>query len=139
MSEYEHFNLGSLYDLDASALEDVNLYAMGTPQYVHGQENGDFDAIGEAGRLVYTGIGHIVDVPENTNPDILKLDADITYGDSGGPIYMQETYCVGMDVYRINTVVSVCAGMSPTEEYNLGPRFNSTILQFYRNNPNINY
>lgn len=25
------------------------------------------------------------------------------------------------------------------ELYNKGPRFNSTILQFYRNNPNISY
>ena len=137
LSNYEHFNLGSLYDLDASSLQNANLYAMGAPQYVHGESNG----IGDNGRLVYTGIGHIVDGPANPNSDILYLDADITPSDSGGPIFMQETYCIGIDVYRINTVVSICSGIhtNNNELYNMGPRFNSTILQFYRNNPNISY
>lgn len=138
LSEYAHFNLGSLYDLDAQSLENVNLYATGIPGQVHGEENGNFGDTGQTGRKVYTGIGHIVDVA-NSNSEILYLDADITPGDSGGPIYMQETYCIGLDVYRINTVVSICAGMSNSGLYNLGPRFNSTILQFYHNNPNINY
>ena len=141
LSNYEHFNLGSLYDLDASSLQNANLYAMGTPQYVHGESHGSANGIGDNGRLVYTGIGHIVDGPANPDSDILYLDADITYGDSGGPIFMQETYCIGIDVYRINTVVSICSGIhtNNNELYNMGPRFNSPILQFYRNNPNISY
>ncbi len=132
LSTYTHFDLGYVYDVDNTNSTNIPVFLSGFPQSVVGTDNSN----NVTAPLLYTGAGHIC-APYHPDDRLLYYNADATQGNSGGPVYVVNKFIVGNDQYIKFTAISL-SGIASTN-YNWGPRFDSNIIQFYLQNPNISF
>ncbi len=147
-----HFNLGIPYDYYSEDFTDIPLTVSGFPDTV--QQIAD-------NNNMYTSTGHTVTETElraaaTTDDRTAKVDsilednilcftADVTQGNSGGPVYLAQKYTLDGDTYNyIYTAIGLVSengltNPNDTDEYlfNLAAPMNSARIQFYVNNPNV--
>ncbi|MDE6797758.1 MAG: trypsin-like peptidase domain-containing protein, partial [Ruminococcus sp.] len=86
--------------------------------------------------MMYSGNGPIY----NGNDTLIQYTADMTPGNSGGPVYLTESYN-GTTYY---TVVGINVS-NPSKDnvdyqkYNTGTRMTTDLIHFYNNNPNLKW
>lgn len=78
------------------------------------------------------------------NTEVLKFDTDTRPGNSGGPVYTVTKNNVNGKASYTYTAIAINSYQVTdklTEEgfYNAGALVTKYLLQFYENNPNINY
>lgn len=78
---------------------------------------------------MYTGSGTI----QSISAKLLTYNADTTAGNSGGPVYITESYN-GKTYYSVVAIHTAGGGSS-----NTGTRMTFDLLHFYANNSNISY
>ena len=125
LSKHIHFDLGVSYNLSQSNFANIPIYVTGCPQSTN-------TGAGNGSNHLFTGEGRILDRIDNSYK--LSYNADTTPGNSGSPVYtITQNYKDGMYSYTYTAIAVHNAGS------NEGPRMTKYLLQFYRNNPNINY
>lgn len=70
-----------------------------------------------------------------THSSLLRYDADMSTGDSGGPVYVEEAVYADNRLTEYKTVIAI--NVAENDAYNTGVRINSDILKFYYGNKNI--
>ena len=131
LSDYVHFSLGAPYNATASNYANVPIYVTGAP--------GDIQP-DDVTRL-FSAEGRVMDKMTN-NPyitnstDILCYDVDTSGGNSGGPVYTI-TKNMNNSTY-IYTAIAIHSG-GASDYQNWGSMITNYQLQFYYNNPNVNY
>lgn len=75
----------------------------------------------------------------NNNGINIKYDADMTNGDSGGPVYVNESYIdIEKEIfYDYNTVIAINVAQNKNKKINYGVRVNFDILYFCYRNANL--
>lgn len=135
LSDYYHFNLGIPYNIYSNAdFERYTIYSTGYSQFIPDGTENSYPT-----PQMYTGRGKIV--KGNTIPqNVFCHNADITHGNSGGPIYVKESYKVGDNPETMSlTVISICTHMMNNGDYNKGPIMNPIMIKFFKNNSHISY
>lgn len=124
LSEYGMFNMGVC--LDQYINDKGRVTVSGFPQtYPDGYEDSEYG-------LRFKASGNITS-HENNGMNIV-YDADMTKGDSGGPVYVNESYISGNISYDYNTVIAINVSQNFSQKKNKGVRINFDILQFcYQN------
>ncbi len=124
LSEYGMFNLGIC--LDQYINDQGTITVSGFPQtYPDGYEDSEYG-------LRFKASGNIIS-QENNGMNIV-YDADMTGGDSGGPVYVNESYISNNISYDYNTVIAINVAQNVSQKKNKGVRINFDILQFcYQN------
>ncbi len=137
LSDRYHFNLGMPYDIYTNTdFGKYTIYSTGYSQYL---PNGDTNSYPTP--QMYTGEGKIVK-GSSVDKNLVCFDTDITYGNSGGPVYVKETYRSGSNAAEERlTVISICSGIYnyTTPHYNMGPTMDAIMLKFFLSNPHISY
>lgn len=139
LSNYNSFVLGSV--TDTAATNQLTVASVGFPQYIYSniQSSSVYTTTlinDETTHDERLSTGSVVYVDSNR----IRFTADTSGGNSGGPIYAVET----LNGITYHTIVGInvaepenCHVYAP---YNIGVRFNASILKFYKaNNANINY
>lgn len=122
LSEYGMFYLGAPLDNYITTTSTVTV--SGFPaSYPNGYE-------GESWGIRFKADGNIL--PSYSNSLVISYNADMTFGDSGGPVYFTETRCG----QTYNTVIAVNA-CQLDGYYNKGVRITSDLLKFYYGNSYI--
>lgn len=145
LSDYMCFNLGVATD---SVIENKEAITVtGFPADVRGNKVNN-----NTKNNMYSATGVFVDMYEHLNDCtnsicyidyyrylqnkdlIFCYDTYASSGDSGGPVYMTESY--NGNVY--NTVVAIHVG-GGCGDYRMGVRITTDLLHFYNNNSNLNW
>lgn len=123
LSQYGMFNMGMV--LEDYIDNEGQVIVSGFPQsYPSGYESSDYG-------LRFRASGNIL--PDYTNSNNLCYDADMTNGDSGGPVYIEEgIYTVNNGLEEYKTVVAINVAQNSLANY--GIRINGDILKFYKKN-----
>lgn len=123
LSEYGQFNLGVA--LDSYVNNQGSVIVSGFPiQYPDGYSNADWG-------IRFKAAGNIM--IQHTTSKLLRYNADMTNGDSGGPVYLEEGIVVNGKLKQYKTVIAinVCQDLY----CNTGVRMTGEILKFYGDNP----
>lgn len=140
LSDYYHFNLGMPYNIYTNTdFSNYDIYTTGfSGKTLDKNEEGEPIDNSNPPKM-YTGKGKIVNA-SNVDKNLVCYDCDLTYGNSGGPVYVKETYVTGSTKKDINMVISICSGIYNKTEphYNSGPTINPIMLRFYLNNTQVN-
>ncbi|MBR6618036.1 MAG: trypsin-like peptidase domain-containing protein [Oscillospiraceae bacterium] len=139
LSDYTHFDLGIPCDVLSTEFRAIPLYATGRSK--------SFNGITNYQNLLYTGQGY---AHYSSNSDAFRYTCDAIGGNSGCPVYVACQYTVEtdthVDTYITYTAIAIHCGSGPTISetntncrYNEGSPMTSSKLQFYLNNPNIDY
>ncbi len=123
LSDYTHFDLGIPYNVRTASFRNIPLFATGRSQSYNGVANTQ--------NLLYTSQGYR---DTRSNSEMLYYTCDTVGGNSGCPIYVACEYTVGSDTYITYTAVAIHFGGD-----NKGPIMTSSKIQFYLNNPYIDY
>lgn len=132
LSEYQCFDLGYVRD-SLIGSESSNVFVTGFPDEVGGNTVNTYDKDN-----MYTGKGKLLSpsvVREDASNDLIYYDVDTSGGNSGGPIYIEETVRGKTFYTAIGSIVD--GDRTDPYTYNFGVRYNSDILKFYKGNPNI--
>lgn len=134
LSSYPRFALGIPYNpYSFSAFGQYNIYTSGfSGTKPDGNPN--------SSHQLYTSYGNLVYRSDTIN-SVLFFDTDLTYGNSGGPVYVKETVTQSGTTHNINTAISICSDIYNynTPHHNSGPCINAIMLKFYLNNINAIY
>ena len=136
LTNYNSFILGSITDTAAS--NQLEVKTVGFPQclYSNIQSNSVYDTT-----LINDGTNHDERLSTGnvtyTYSNIIRFNADTSPGNSGGPIYVDETLN-GID-YQTVVGINVSQPYALYAPYNTGVRFNALILKFYKGNDNNIY
>ncbi|MDE6520894.1 MAG: S1 family peptidase [Ruminococcus sp.] len=125
LSAYGMFNMGICLDkyIDDKGKVIVSGFPQKYPSNYNDSEYG----------LRFKASGNIIS-SENNGRNI-TYDADATNGDSGGPVYVNESYVDSRVSYDYNTVVAI--NVSQFVAFNAGVRINFDILYFCYQNANL--
>lgn len=128
LSDYVHFSLGTPYNVTADAYSNVPVYVTGSPT--------DLLNIFTPVRL-FSAEGRIMDKSSklSNHTDVICYDIDTEGGDSGAPVYT----ITKIDDAYVYTAIAVHCGAATSLSQNLGSMITNYHLQFYNNNPNMNY
>lgn len=126
LSEYGQFNMGIC--LDSYVTNNGKVTVSGFPineKYPTGYEDSGYG-------LRFKATGNILD-SENDGKNI-TYNADTAGGDSGGPVYVNESCVNGEMTYDYNTVIAINVAENEGQKKNKGVRINFDILWFcYQN------
>lgn len=129
LSAYGMFNMGICLD---KYIEDKgNVIVSGFPQkkdYPSGYEDSGYG-------LRFKASGNIIS-SENYGKNI-TYDADMAGGDSGGPVYVNESYVDSKVSYDYNTVIAINVAENEKQKANKGVRINYEIMYFCYQNANL--
>ncbi len=136
LSEYMCFELGVA--LDSASESGKTVLNTGFPTYV----NGEYVNMGNTLYTMYSSQGNLLDISDEDVDEHsydrtrqLFYDNDTTGGNSGGPVYVTESY--NGRVYH--TIVAIHSSTSETYNYNIGIRITTDLLRFYKYNPNLSW
>lgn len=125
LSDRYHFNLGIPYNVTSYPVTDYDIYVTGFPQ--------DLDS---NTRHLYTGTGNILS-NLSVEGSLLSYNTVTAGGNSGGPVYLKESYDANSAYGEYNTVIGIHVMVGANN------RFASVMtpikLKFYLSNPNIAY
>lgn len=119
LSSYACFNLGVA--LDSAVNSHSTVTVTGFPGEVNGQRVNN-----NVLHNMYTGVGVLTELDENGN---LKYTTDSSAGNSGGPVYIEET----RGEYSFNTVIAIHVCGADSDE-NAGTTITTDLLHFYLGN-----
>lgn len=119
LSEHPHYELGVALD---SATSQLEVKLSGFPRTVN-----DIATNGE----LYTGTGNLIH-EYYTGDYQLCFTCDTSWGNSGGPVYVEESRCG----YTYLTAIAIMT--SGPDTYCVGTRITTDLIHFYKNNPNLN-
>lgn len=125
LSDRYHFNLGIPYNMTSYPVTDYNIYVTGFPQ--------DLDS---TTRHMYTGTGNIL-ANQSIEGSVLGYNALTSGGNSGGPVYIKESYDAGSAYGEYNTVIGIAVAISGGNSFAL--TMTPIRLKFYLSNPYIAY
>lgn len=137
LSDHYHFNLGIPYNMYTNT--DFAKYTIYSTGFSGKHPDGQLNLF--PNKQMYTGEGKIV-TGSNVDQNLVCFDTDITYGNSGGPVYVKETYKAGSNAAKESlTVISICSGIYSVDSpnYNMGPTMDAIMLSFFLSNPHISY
>lgn len=126
LSDYFQFELGNAYNITPGSFINIPIYITGCPGEVRGNFNKD--------NILYTDENRVSDISYSE----LYYHVDISDGDSGAPVYTITKTTVGSRKVDTATVLAIHHGEIPNKT-NRGSLITNYHLQFYKNNPNINY
>ena len=140
LSEYGSFQLGAVLDeyIDNNGEVTVSGFpaTSGYPD----------EYIDQPSDLRFKATGKLLPPNSEISPSkdvILMYDADMTFGDSGGPVYVHESFTTQSDSYDYNTVIGINTREWEDSYYqikeNRGIRITPDHLKFYNDNPYIEY
>lgn len=131
LSQYIHFSLANSYNVTQSNFKNVPVYVTGCPD-----DSPSSTGTNTYNRL-YSAEGNIC---SSINVSILNHNIDTTNGQNGSPIYTISRLQNGStgDYFYIYTALGIHQEEKP-DTYNQGSLITKYHLQFYNNNPNINY
>ncbi len=124
LSQYGMFKLGTALDdyVDSNGQVTVS----GFPQtYPAGYQNSEYG-------LRFKATGNVL---SSSNSYLLRYDADMTGGDSGGPVYVEEGITIDGILKEYKTAVAINVSQNVTT--NNGVRINGDILRFFYSNINL--
>lgn len=80
----------------------------------------------------------------DSNDERIRYNADMSGGDSGGPVYVEEGFRTDNDQqFDYKTVVAINVAQNIVEDENqmrnIGVKITPDLLKFYNSNPNIDY
>ncbi|WP_419021513.1 trypsin-like serine protease [Holdemanella sp.] len=130
LSSYYQFDLGVA--LDSAISNEQSVTSTGFPAVVNGVTVNTSNI-----NQMYSSTGCMIEsAPENPRDETRQIyySNDTTPGNSGGPIYITETY--NGQTYK--TVVAITTS-SPydSEDYNIGTRITTELLRFFKFNSNF--
>lgn len=126
LSDYGMFHLAVAQDSYISNLGSV--VVSGFPQesaYPPGYSGSDYG-------LRFKAVGNLMNYINSFN---IHYDADMSNGDSGGPVYVEEGKYISGTLYSYKSVIGI--NVSQNTSYNCGVRITDDILRFYYENSNI--
>lgn len=127
LSKYGMFNMGIC--LNQYIDDNGKVTVSGFPQvYPDGYEDSEYG-------LRFKASGNIIS-SENEGKNI-SYNADTIGGDSGGPVYVNESYINGNISYDYNTVIAINVAEHLGEKNNKGVRINFDILRFCYQNAHL--
>lgn len=126
ISSYACFNLGVPLDSIVTVNPTIKLTGFS------GSGENNYDTL----HTLYTSEGKI---SNKTTDELLGYDTDAYFGDSGGPVYIEES----RNTHSYNTVIAIhtlgYTDLYGNPTYNAGVRITTNIIHFYMNNPNLNW
>lgn len=125
LSDRYHFNLGIPYNMTSYPVTDYNIYVTGFPQ--------DLDS---NTRHLYTGTGNILS-NLSVEGSLLSYNTVTAGGNSGGPVYLKESYDANSAYGEYNTVIGIHVMVGANNRF--APVMTPIKLKFYLSNPNIAY
>lgn len=126
LSNLTHFSLATSYNLTASDFSDIPLYVSGFPQDLSTVEK-------TSPGNIYSGEGRVLVAKDS----VLAYTNDTLGGDSGAPVYaIIKEIKSGKVAYNYSVMAIHHGGV---ESYNNGTIVTKYLLQFYKNNPYIEY
>ncbi len=136
LSDYVHFDLADTYNLKDTYYSNIPIYLTGCPQAIT-------DSSENVNKDLYSGEGHIINksLANNAslnNSNYIHYDIDTIGGQSGSPVYTVTMNVIDNKPTYSYTAIAIHHGGS-TDAYNVGARVTKYVLQFYRNNPFLNY
>ncbi len=134
LSGYVHFSLGNSYNVTASNYANVPIYVTGCPQPVYEDTTNE---ISNNSYKLYSEQGNVIDTIYH-NTQVLYYNTDASGGDSGAPVYTITKNIVNGEDYYTYTALAVHHGGTEGVR-NSGSLITKYHLQFYNNNPNVNY
>jgi len=127
LTDYMCFNLGITTDNFLEGNQEIK--TTGFPSV--GNHNGN--------HTMYTSIGNVIasNTIDPNNKDVIFFDANIIGGNSGGPLYIEESRCGK----KYNTVIGIVSGSGGDAEnpYRFANRIDTNTLCFLTRNSNLNY
>lgn len=120
LSSYACFDLGVPLDSFVNGSTNATVSVTGFPGYVNNK-----DVNTGSTHMMYTGNGKVLGGDEN----LIYYKADASGGNSGGPVYITESY----KGKTYNTVVAVHTGPHNSES-NHGTRITTDLINFYKSN-----
>lgn len=140
LSEYGMFDLGIAMDSFAAASTGTEkVKVSGFPVYEQNMPAGA--VVGQR----YVAEGNVT-VPVNSNPDVyINHNAHVTYGHSGSPIYVEETFSKKGLSYKRKTLIAIHTNGNLILDtngnlyyvYGFGTRITQKHLLFYLNNEHL--
>lgn len=131
LSDYMSFNLGEI--TDTADDHQITVSTVGFPKYINPGLDDEEIINSSTEHDERLSTGSITDVYSKK----FHFTADISGGNSGGPIYVVES--VNGVTYHTVIGITVAEDLSPYPSYNVGVRFDASILKFFKGNPNIQY
>lgn len=128
LSDYVHFSLGTPYNVNAAAYSNIPIYVTGSPA----------DKLKPTvPERLFSAQGSVMNKNSSlsNHTDVICYDVDTAGGDSGAPVY---TITKIDDTYVYTAIAVHSSGISSLGK-NIGSMITNYHLQFYNNNPNINY
>lgn len=127
LSEYMCFELGVPLDSFVNGETNATVSVTGFPEYIN-----KTNLVNTTDKhMMYTGNGKVCG--GDTEGYFLRHMADVSNGNSGGPVYITESL-QGRTYY---TVVAIHTnGLS---DYGWGTRMTTDLIHFYKSNSNLNY
>lgn len=121
------FSIGNAYNITESDYENIPIYITGCPGKINNIDN----------TVLYSAQGNVTD--ENiANGFLIHCNIDGTDGQSGSPMYAITKRKIDEDQFTyVYTVLGIYRGGN--SNYSVGPLMTKYHLQFYHNNPNMNY
>ena len=129
LSDYVHFELGASYSVNQTNYNNIPIYVTGCPQTIPGGNNNTY-------LKLYSGEGHVV-ADSDTNASSLHYDSDMTFGNSGSPVYVITKNVINGEESYTYTALAINSFVDVNR--NFGPRMTKYLFQFYKNNDYINY
>lgn len=133
LSSYTKFDLS--VPLDSFVNSEVTV--TGFPEIVKNKiTNEDIIVNTYTEHNMYSGKGNILE----QNDYLMSYDTDMSEGQSGGPVYTVESFDIGGNKRTCYTVVGINTSYpkyNPT--FNMGIRITTDLLQFYKQNPNLQW
>ena len=132
LSDYEHFDLGIVLN-EALLTDQFEVHAAGCPSKIE-DENGN---VVTAANRMYICTGELVE----TSDYLIHFDADVTGGQSGGPVFVTSEYAIGSgEPVSMKTVIGINSHVHINEPLKNGAtRMTPELFAFYRNNPYNTY
>ncbi len=138
LSNYNSFVLGTV--TDTALINELNIKTVGFPTYIYSNIESQTSYTSS---LINNGTLHDERLSSgqitNLDNDIIYYDADTSKGNSGGPVYVEES----LNNVNYRTIIGINVaqpqGYDFYAQYNKGVRFNAPILKFYKGNNNIYY
>ena len=131
LSDYVHFSLGNSYNVTESDFKNIPLYVTGCPDdYPSSAGTNTFNRL-------YSAEGNIC---SSVNVSVLHHNIDTTLGQNGAPIYTISRLQNGNTSNY--TYIYTALGIQQEEKgntYNQGSLITKYHLQFYNNNPYMDY
>jgi V8-like Glu-specific endopeptidase len=122
ISQYGKFDLG--VSLEDYANNSGQVIVSGFPQsYPAGYDGSEYG-------LRFKASGNLI--ANYTDSGKLAYDADMTYGDSGGPVFVEEGIFASGNLGEYKTAVGI--NVYQTSVANYGVRINEDLLKFYKKN-----